>query len=156
MATPNLIEEALLVRLKAHAALTAIVGQRIYPQAGEQDDDIQGPFLVYFQKDREDVGLSMDMAGEMYTSIFQVDVLSTSYEDVKLAEEVLTRQNAVAASRFLQGVPEGYWVISGAERVWVHRCTIADNTDEYAPPIFDDQKGLRAVSLNVLIVFTQP
>lgn len=156
MATPNLIEEALVARLKGHTALTNLVDQRIYPQAGEQGDDLNGPFVVYFQKDREDIGIGHTMAGEMYAAVFQVDVLSTSYEDVKLVEEVLTRANATPASRFLQGVAEGYWTISGAERVWVHRCTIQDNTDEYAPPMFDDNRGLHAVSLNVTIVFTQP
>lgn len=81
-----MLEEAIYARLMAVAALTALVGTRIYPERAPSG--ATRPYLSYFQVSR--VGeVTLGGSGGLTTRRYQLDIWDDSYLGAKaLAEQV--------------------------------------------------------------------
>jgi len=142
-----MIEDALVAKLKAYAALVALVDTRIFPS--ELPMGSAYPQLTYWAKDTKQPGRTLRDAGGLCKKTFQIDAWSDrseEYNDIKQIEEALRNCFDTGGGQL--------WPYAGGSH-FVQHFRIEENMDETAPPVFDANTGMRAVSLNLIVVFEQ-
>lgn len=139
-----MIEDAL--RAKLNADITLVSG-RIRPNQDAQDDT--DPRIVYARRDHVEVGRTLTNAGDLGKDLFSLDIYSNRAEgnkDVKDVEDQV--RNKFDGAR-------GLWSYSGGSN-FVQHCRIEENTDDEAPPAFDEDTGTHAVSLILTVIYEHP
>ena len=137
------IEEAVCARLLATSAVTALVGQRVYPDQAPDlgPDQTQFPRVVYSQADRKTV---MTHSGPVALNSYAMD----------LTVDALTKTSAKATAKAVGDSLKGYrGTQSGLVVLGIFDTTEGDG---FEPPQHAGERGTFSVTLSVNVWFRQP
>lgn len=124
-------EQAIRTRLLSVSAITALVGQRIWPHTAPSASATNTlPYIVYRAVDKVREHHLNGASGVCFSRV-QLDLIGVDYEAVKILSN--------AARNALDGFRGDVTVASDLVRV-VH-CNLELEIDDYDPPIDGSQKG---------------
>lgn len=133
------IEEALVLLLKADAAVAALVAARVYPQAGYSDD--VPPVVLYTTSDPE-----RQLALNGYIDLYSVNVRFDCYGQAPAYASAKAVSAAVRACLF--GFLRGN-VTDGTHTVNVQGVFDAGGEDGLDPPVHGEERGVDYVGVSV-------
>ncbi len=148
--TTEYIEAAALAKLKT--STNVLIAGRFYPNQLPQQATT--PCGVYWLKDSHAIDGTLTDPGDLFESTLQVDFYSDAAQGYLDVKNLALAVRAKAAAGGLAG-DVGAWTVTGGT-IWVQECRIEDNSDDYAPPQFDESIGQHAISLNLMIVHERP
>lgn len=128
-------EQAIYVRLMGQSSITALIGDRVYPNAAPQKSDAEIlPYVVYHAVDKTHEHHMKGSSGVCWSRV-QLDIFAGTYARVK--------QVAEAIRLVLQGFSGVVTV--GTTPVRIDSCFLNLELDEYDAPIDGGQKGRHRV-----------
>lgn len=141
------IDQAFVAKLKS--GTNSAVANRVFPDA--IPENVAKPAISWFNKDEAMIARTIGDAGGLAKAIFQVDCWADNALTGKASTK--TMKEAVR-STFDSSTARGTWTYTGGD-FFVQHCRVEENHDDFAPPAFSSDSGEYAVSLNVVVIFTE-